>query len=153
MPDQSLPSSEWQDAMKKRVKEDNPSYSDDQVSKTVGDIFYNKLSPAEREKAKSTTQTAALDKVSSDIEEIDYLNEIKEKIKKLVYEAKDIVQGMDGNGTTSKRAESYWIPHILGALDKDNEYVGGSMYTMEDTINELEKNLVDADEEESGLEE
>jgi len=36
------------------------------------------------------------------------------------------------------RAKAYWWAHIRCALDNDHEYLGGSMFTMQDTINELE---------------
>jgi hypothetical protein len=36
-----------------------------------------------------------------------------------------------------QRAERYWIAQILTALDNDEEYVGGSMFTLQDSINKL----------------
>lgn len=45
------PSKRWFDQMSEKVRKGNPDYSEEQVRKTVGDIFYNKLSPAEKEKA------------------------------------------------------------------------------------------------------
>ncbi len=38
------PPKDWWDSMYKKVKEGNPSYSEEQVRKTIGDIWYNKLS-------------------------------------------------------------------------------------------------------------
>jgi len=45
------PSKKWWDRMVKDVRKNNPDYTDEQVDKTVGDIFFHKLSPAEKEKA------------------------------------------------------------------------------------------------------
>jgi len=68
------------------------------------------------------------------MDEIERLNEIKEEIKGLVSEVQDMISD---EGTIFQRAKSYWIAHILTSLDKDHMYMGGSMVTMEDTINEL----------------
>ena len=60
------------------------------------------------------------------------LSEIKEEIKELAREARNL---LPRDSMTRKRAESYWFPHILGALDNDNDYLGGSsMITMAETI-------------------
>ena len=42
------PPKRWWNKMHKQVKEGNPSYSEDQISKTIGDIWYNKLSKSKR---------------------------------------------------------------------------------------------------------
>ena len=34
-------------------------------------------------------------------------------------------------------ARAYWIGHILGALDNESEYMGGSMTTMQDSIDAI----------------
>lgn len=62
------------------------------------------------------------------------LDEIKTNISELIYEARDI---LSGTGITLQRAERYWMAQILTALDNDDEYVGGSMFTLQDSINEL----------------
>lgn len=67
--------------------------------------------------------------------DVERLIEIQSEIDDLVGEARDIVRDY---GTIADRAESYWVPHILGALFNETEWVGGSMTTMEDTINELD---------------
>jgi len=67
---------------------------------------------------------------------VERLNEIKEEIKILVDEAEEQIRDAE-EPMALKRARSYWIPHILGALDKDNKWMGGSMTRMEDTINDL----------------
>lgn len=42
------PPKKWWDKMHKDIKEGNPEYSEEQISKTIGDIWYNKLSEAKR---------------------------------------------------------------------------------------------------------
>lgn len=44
------PPKDWWDKMYKEVKEGNPSYSEEQVRKTVGGIWYNKMSPSKKKK-------------------------------------------------------------------------------------------------------
>ena len=47
------PSKSWWDAKVNEVQQGNPEYTKEQVDKTVGDIFYNKLPLVEKEKAMS----------------------------------------------------------------------------------------------------
>jgi len=61
------------------------------------------------------------------------LNDLKEEIKDLVYNAQNMLRGTDA----SDAANAYWIPHILMALDDEHDYLGGSMTSMQDTIEEL----------------
>ena len=76
----------------------------------------------------------------------DGLKEIREAIKLLMEKAKDIVDafGSENDGGVMK---GYWYAHIVRALDKDHEYLGGSMMTMQDTIDSMEGG--DKDENES----
>lgn len=62
------------------------------------------------------------------------LEEIQDQVLELIYEARDL---LEGTGITQQRAERYWLGHILTALLFDESYVGSSMFTMQDTINEL----------------
>ena len=64
---------------------------------------------------------------------INELSDIKEQISGLVYDAASLVEGTDEEDS----AKAYWISHILGALDNDSEYAGGSRTTMQDTIDAL----------------
>jgi hypothetical protein len=57
--------------------------------------------------------------------------EIKEQIKELIEEAISLVPSVERH-----RAESYWFAEISIALDEDHDYLGGSMCSMQDTINE-----------------
>jgi len=43
------PSKEWWDKMYKEVKEGNPKYTEEQARATVGDIWYNKMSPSKKQ--------------------------------------------------------------------------------------------------------
>jgi hypothetical protein len=72
------------------------------------------------------------------IDDVERLEEIKDEIKELVEEAIGIVRS-SGTRTTYETARTYWYAHILGALDKDHEFLGGSMTTMEDTIEDVEE--------------
>lgn len=69
-------------------------------------------------------------------EDIERLEEIKEKMIELLEEAEYLVR-ITGNKWIHDRAKSYWIPHIKTALSNDTEYLGKSMVTMEDTIKEI----------------
>lgn len=69
------------------------------------------------------------------------LENIKWKIEELIDEAKHIVKG--AGGFAYERARSYWIPHIIIALSKEHDYLGGSMVTMADTIEELKDQVED----------
>lgn len=62
------------------------------------------------------------------------LSEIKEEIKELMHEVKSLLGRNDG---VWARAKAYWYAHIITALDKEHDYMGSSMTTMQDTINEL----------------
>lgn len=44
------PPKEWFDKMETEVREGNPDYSEETVRKTVGDIWYNKMSPSKKKK-------------------------------------------------------------------------------------------------------
>lgn len=76
------------------------------------------------------------------------LSEIKEEIKDLLFKAKEIVRRADK--FEYDRASGYWIAQIETALDKNHDWLGGCMCTMEDTINALSDN--DYEEEEDGEE-
>lgn len=58
---------------------------------------------------------------------------IKEEIKDLIRNAEIMLRGTSEYNS----AKSYWIPHILMALDSDHDYLGGSMNSIEDTITAL----------------
>ena len=62
--------------------------------------------------------------------------EIIGEIHELLDEAKKIVRC--GPRITSERARSYCHAHIATALDKDHEFLGSDMFTMEDIADELD---------------
>ena len=74
--------------------------------------------------------------VVEDSDDAGRLSEIKDEIKELMDEAKSIVEH-SGNNTAWARAKSYWYAHIVMALDDDHMFMGGSMTSMQDTIDEL----------------
>lgn len=65
--------------------------------------------------------------------DVDRLEEIRDEIKELIGEAEEIIRG----SYEYRAAKAYWIPHILTALDDESEYMGKSMTTMQDTIENL----------------
>ena len=69
------------------------------------------------------------------VEELERLAEIKDEIKELIGEAVEMTDGT----SEEARARSYWYAHIVGALDSDHGYLGGSMMTMQDSIDALEE--------------
>lgn len=75
------------------------------------------------------------------------LKEIREEMLGLLSEADDLISETN-NQTIYNRAKSYWLPHIEGALDKENsQYLGGSMVDMSATINELMEEEEEEEEE------
>ena len=74
--------------------------------------------------------------VVEDSDETYRLSEIKDEIKHLMGEAREIVEH-SGDQQAWARAKSYWYGHILTALDNESEYMGSSMVTMQDTIDEI----------------
>jgi len=73
------------------------------------------------------------------------LIEIKEQMLELLDEAKDLIP----EGITKERANCYWYAHIKTAILKDHEYLGGSLVTMEHTINEINPDEEDEDGDEA----
>ena len=69
--------------------------------------------------------------------------EIKEQIKELLDEAFDLVPDH-----ARARAESYWYAHIAMALDEDHGYLGGSMCSMQDTLEEFDEEDEEDEEDE-----
>ena len=67
---------------------------------------------------------------------IERLREIQGEVDGLVNEADRLIHE-EGSEMAYSRAKSYWIAHILGALEGR-----GSMVTAQDSINELEEEMV-----------
>ena len=67
------------------------------------------------------------------------MTEIRNKMKELLSDAKDILNGAPH--IVQIRAESYWLAHIAMAIDDDHSFCGSSMCTMQDTIKELKEEM------------
>lgn len=63
----------------------------------------------------------------------DELAEIKEEMRELLDRALVALKGT----SEEDRARSYWYAHMRCALDDDHGYLGGSMVTMQDSIDAL----------------
>jgi hypothetical protein len=88
----------------------------------------------------------------SKTEAAERIMEITEEIRELLQEAMDLVRE-EGTSLDRDRARCYWYAHILTSLGGDHGYLGGSMFSMEDTARELEESgeeVEDADEDEEG---
>jgi hypothetical protein len=66
------------------------------------------------------------------------LMEIQEQMLALMRETEFLLDG----SSEWARAKGYWLPHIRTALDNDHSYLGGSMFTMQDTIDALGKEFI-----------
>jgi hypothetical protein len=71
-------------------------------------------------------------------DDVERMEEIKEEIKELLDESRFILKNAD-NRMTYERASSYWLAHIVTSLDNDHDYLGGSMCTLQDSIDELKE--------------
>jgi len=85
-----------------------------------------------------STATPTRDDIVMELQDIQ--NEILERVNR----AKELLKDNGYEGALM-RADSYWIPHIVCAVTNDHGYLGGSLITMQDTIEELEN--ADDDEE------
>jgi len=70
------------------------------------------------------------------MEAVERLEEIKGEMLELLGEARELVRRY-GDEVVYARAKGYWLAHVETALTRDHMYLGSSMYTMEDSINEL----------------
>ena len=68
---------------------------------------------------------------------VDELGEIQSQILELFEQARGLLRrnGLQG---ALMRAESYWIAHITTAASNDHGYLGKSMVSLQDTIDEIE---------------
>ena len=79
------------------------------------------------------------------------LAEIQAEILDLIDRAKGALKKGGFTGALM-RAESYWMAHVIGAVSNDHGYLGGSLISLQDTIDEIE-NCGDGDiEDEDDLE-
>tara|TARA_Y100001937_G_scaffold90965_1_gene123126 strand:+ start:450 stop:725 length:276 start_codon:yes stop_codon:yes gene_type:complete len=66
--------------------------------------------------------------------------EIKHQIKELLEEAISLVPDSE-----EARARSYWYAQIATALDDDHEYMGSSMHSMQDTLEDWNEEEAEED--------
>lgn len=69
----------------------------------------------------------------SDHSKAQELQEIKDEMLELLARARKLVEGTEQEGS----AKAYWLAHIRTALDKEHNYLGGSMCTMQEDIDEM----------------
>ena len=81
------------------------------------------------------------------------VEELKETMKSL-HENVDRLKGIkrllvrEGLTQIAERLYCYPTAHIAGAVDKDNDWVGGSMYTVQDILDEVEEEMKEEEDEE-----
>jgi hypothetical protein len=67
---------------------------------------------------------------------VEKLETIQGWMMELLEEARKILKKEVG-GMAYERADAYWLAHVETALKKETRYLGGSMVTMDDTIEEV----------------
>ena len=70
-------------------------------------------------------------------EAADILIDAKEGILEALEEARQALRACDDE-FLYEQADAYWLAHIWTALGHEHGYLGGSMVTMQDTINALQ---------------
>ena len=67
---------------------------------------------------------------------VDELGEIQSQILELVEQTRALLRrnGLQG---ALMRAESYWIAHVTTAISNNHGYLGKSMVSLQDTIDEI----------------
>ena len=103
------PPKAWWDKMIKEVKDGNPDYSDEQVDKTVGDIWYNKLDPSQKKDITKKTEAVINADTSSNM----YLADISQFADSL----KKLLTSINADPTIKDRAVFY-IDRILEKVNK-----------------------------------
>jgi hypothetical protein len=103
----------------------------------LDECYMNEDSVTPGPSAASTTSSAmptmTMEASSDTTRKAHELEDIMFQIKDLMTQSLNVVKGTP----EESRARSYWYAHIITALSKDHSYLGGSMHTMEDTINAL----------------
>ena len=131
--------------VKTEVEDDNGNWNDNY---NVKDGYYVIHRGKEHDVYKLSEKVNEDEYDDENFEDIERLRNIQEEISELIGEADTIISDIDKVGSIYDRAKSYWMAHIKTALYNDTEYLGGSMVTMEDTIEELEEFDADEDVEE-----
>jgi len=72
------------------------------------------------------------------IEVADVLQDARERVEEAMEEARTALASLE-EGFLLDQASAYWLAHVRTALDHEHGYLGGSMVTMQDTIDALRK--------------
>ena len=75
---------------------------------------------------------------------VDELAEIQSQILELVEQARALLRNNEYQGALA-RAESYWIAHVTTAISNNHGYLGKSMVSLQDTIDEIKDTENDDD--------
>ena len=75
---------------------------------------------------------------------VDELGEIQSQILELVEQARALLRRNELQGALM-RAESYWIAHVTTAISNNHGYLGKSMVSLQDTIDEIKDAEVNED--------
>ena len=75
---------------------------------------------------------------------VDELGEIQSQILELVEQARALLRRNELQGALM-RAESYWIAHVTTAISNNHGYLGKSMVSLQDTIDEIKDTENDDD--------
>ena len=67
---------------------------------------------------------------------VDELGEIRSQILELVEQARALLRRNELQGALM-RAESYWIAQVTTAISNNHGYLGKSMVSLQDTIDEI----------------
>ena len=67
---------------------------------------------------------------------VDELGEIQSQILELVEQARALLRNNEYQGALA-RAESYWIAQVITAISNNHGYLGKSMVSLQDTIDEI----------------
>ena len=90
---------------------------------------------------KSFAKEEVVREYSEDENLAEELEEVQEQMLELLDQAERIVSGTNEYDS----ARGYWLAHIKTALSNDHDYLGGSMSTMQDTIDALREGDEDED--------
>jgi len=70
----------------------------------------------------------------------DRLEEVKVAFMGILDHTKRMLEAARLSGVAeaeARRAESYWLAHLRIALDNEHQFLGGSMCTLQETLDEL----------------
>tara|TARA_B100000035_G_scaffold308280_1_gene312701 strand:- start:186 stop:422 length:237 start_codon:yes stop_codon:yes gene_type:complete len=77
------------------------------------------------------------------------MSEDKNRFEEIIGEIKELLEealGLVPDGISRSRAESYWYGNMIVNVTNDHGYMGGSMCSMQDTLEEFDE--IDEDKEE-----